>query len=180
MSSDKGFVKIYRDLQDHWIWKGEPFSRGQAWVDLIMMVNHKDKKIMFNANLITVKRGSVLTSTRKLAERWQWSINKVRRFLDQLEADGMIEQKRNSKYTVIILVGFSRYQEKRNSDGTQTEHSRNTDGKQTENRRKQTRMIKNDKERKERKEELPPEDYNPWDEPDMTDEEALREGWTLV
>ncbi len=180
MSSDKGFVKIYRDLQDHWIWEDKPFRRGQAWVDLIMMMNHKDRKIFFNSNAITVKRGSAITSIRKLSERWGWSKDKVKHFLGVLQQEGMIQYESDTQKTLIILVGFSEYQGKPDTHRTPTGHQSDADRKRIGNESEQTRMIKNDKERKERKEELPPEDYNPWDEPDMTDEEALREGWTLV
>ena len=39
-----GWVKVHRDIQNCWIWEEKPFSRGQAFIDLILMVNHEDKK----------------------------------------------------------------------------------------------------------------------------------------
>ncbi|WP_322020128.1 hypothetical protein [Clostridium butyricum] len=55
-----GWQKIYRDIQDHWLWEDKPFSRGQAWIDLILLVNHEDNKTLIDGELIEVKRGRKL------------------------------------------------------------------------------------------------------------------------
>lgn len=46
--------------------------------------------------LIEVKRGSMVTSIKKLCEQWKWSNNKVKGFLDMLTEDGMITYKQDS------------------------------------------------------------------------------------
>ena len=58
----EGWLKLYRSIQNHWLWEDKPFSRGQAFVDLLLMANHKDNKILFNGELIEIKRGSRITS----------------------------------------------------------------------------------------------------------------------
>lgn len=106
-----GYIKLHRQIQECWIWDGdEPFSKGQAWVDLLLLVNHADKKTSFNGQIITIKRGQRLTSIRKLAERWKWSRKKVSNFLDLLESDEMITQERATKATLITIVNYSVYQ----------------------------------------------------------------------
>ena len=132
MSTDKGYIKLFRDIRDHWLWDCKPFSKGQAWIDLIMMVNHEDKKLMFDGELITCKKGMTITSMRKLAQRWGWSPGKVSRFLKILKSEIMIREERNSKRTIISIVNYGLYQgsanSKRNRHGTVTGHRRNTDG----------------------------------------------------
>ena len=54
MSTDKGYIKLYRDVRDHWIWNDADYLK--AWVDLLMMVNHEDKQVLFDKKLITVRR----------------------------------------------------------------------------------------------------------------------------
>ena len=108
MSTDKGYIKLYRDIRSHWIWSDPDYLR--AWVDLLMMVNHEDKQILFNKKLITVKRGSRITSIRKLAERWGWSRGRVARFLDMLEQDHMIATRRTTQKTLINVINYSFYQ----------------------------------------------------------------------
>lgn len=134
MSTDKGYIKVYRDIRDHWIWRDneEPFSRGQAWIDLILMANHEDRKILFNGKLVPVNRGSRITSLRKLAERWRWSTHKVSDFLNMLEREGMIKQARDSKKTLLTIIKYGDYQDSRNSQVTVKEHSRNAQVKHKE------------------------------------------------
>ena len=105
-----GWVKVHREIQDNWLWKDTPFSRGQAFIDLIMMVNHEDKKIMFNGTLTEVKRGSTITSIRKLSDKWGWSKGKVDHFLKQLQNNETLTYKKDTKKTVIILENYDLYQ----------------------------------------------------------------------
>lgn len=157
MSTDKGYIKLYRDVRDNWVWDEKPFSKGQAWIDLLMMANHKDKEVMFNGSLITVKRGSRVTSLHKLAERWGWSMHKVSDFLYTLEETGMISQERNSKKTLINVINYGFYQDtnepkgtvkrqSRNSKGTLREHSRNTEGTKQVMKNNEEGMKKNEEE----------------------------------
>ena len=117
MSTDKGYIKVYRDIRDHWIWtdEEEPFSRGQAWIDLIMAANHKDKTILFNGHPMEIKRGQYMTSLQSLADRWGWSRGKVRRFLDDLKSEQMIGKKRHSNGTLITLIKYGNYQDSRHT-----------------------------------------------------------------
>ena len=46
LRKSSGFAPVYRSLSEHPLWLGEPFTRGQAWVDLLMLVNYKDSRIM--------------------------------------------------------------------------------------------------------------------------------------
>ena len=44
--NDQGWVCTHRKICEHWLWKDEnPFDKRSAWIDLIMMANHEDKKI---------------------------------------------------------------------------------------------------------------------------------------
>lgn len=114
-STGKGYIRLYRDIRSHWIWSDPDYLR--AWVDLLMMVNHEDKQILFNKKLITVKRGSRITSIRKLAERWGWSRGRVARFLDMLEQDHMIATRRTTQKTLINVINYSFYQSEKPKRG---------------------------------------------------------------
>lgn len=115
VSTGKGYIRLYRDIRSHWIWSDPDYLR--AWVDLLMMVNHEDKQILFNKKLITVKRGSRITSIRKLAERWGWSRGRVARFLDMLEQDHMIATRRTTQKTLINVINYSFYQSEKPKRG---------------------------------------------------------------
>ena len=161
-----GWIKLHRDIQDHWLWEDEPFSRGQAFIDLLMEVNHEDKKVLFNGELIEIKRGSKITSLRKLGERWKWSVCKVKKFLEQLKKDGIITYKSDNKKTLVSIENYSVYQSRENIDKTEKEHRKYTEQNQNEIKTKTERnqnetnkndkeYIKNVKEGEEGKEEVP-------------------------
>lgn len=164
---EEGWIKLHRAIQEHWLWDDEPFTRGQAFIDLLLIVNHKDKKIMFNGELIEVKRGSKITSLRQLSDRWKWSTNKVKKYLEQLQKDGMINYKSDNKKTLLTIENYEVYQSRGNTDETQMKQRSDTEEKQKkfksdaeENQKKTNKndkeYIKNDKEREEWEEEKTP------------------------
>jgi hypothetical protein len=117
--SEQGYVKIHRKIRECWIWaEDEKFSKCQAWIDLIMSANHKDKKIPFNDEIITIKRGQFVTSIRKLSERWHWSKSTVVNFLKLLESDEMIHRDSDSSRTVLTVINYDVYQVGETVDGT--------------------------------------------------------------
>jgi hypothetical protein len=63
-----GWIKLYRDIQNHWIWD-DP-QRLKWWIDLLLLANHKEGKTLINGELTTIQTGAHLTSEIKLAERW--------------------------------------------------------------------------------------------------------------
>lgn len=141
---EDGWIKLARKMQGHWLWQDKPFSKGQAWVDLLFMANHQDKKIMFNGVCTSVKRGSKITSIRKLSEAWGWSKDKIRRFLDTLEADGMLTQKRDTNRTVLTIVNYGVYQSASVANGTATGHEQDVNGTETgTNKNVRTKERKN-------------------------------------
>jgi len=135
-----GYIKLWRKLQDNPIWYLEKFTRGQAWVDLLMLASHKEHCFLKRGIKIKQPRGVVGVSVIGLADRWQWSRGKVQRFLDDLETEQQIEQQKSRLTTLIKIINYSVYQ----GDGT-TE--RTTNGQQTDNKRTQSIMDKNGKER---------------------------------
>lgn len=106
-----GFIKLYRGLEEHALWLNEPFTKGQAWVDLLLLTNHKPGYITLrNGEMLPIKRGECGWSMEKLAKRWQWSRGKVKRFFLLLFELKMIQQTDISKTTVIKLCNYERFQ----------------------------------------------------------------------
>lgn len=132
-----GWISLHRSIEDHWLWETDrAFTRLEAWIDILLMVNHKEKKIMIGNDLITVKRGQKITSIRKLCERWSWSNSKVKKFLELLERDEMLIVKSDTKKTVITVVNYDFYQsqdykKRHESDTETTEKRRESDTKAT-------------------------------------------------
>ena len=109
--TDVGFIKIDRQLFDHWIWTDEPFSKGQAWIDLIGLANYKVRKTTYKGQVVICERGTVNRSISFLARRWRWSRDKTRNFLTLLESDNMIRLKATTNQTTITVVNYGKFQD---------------------------------------------------------------------
>jgi hypothetical protein len=136
----QGWITLHRRIQTHWIWsKDKPFDIRSAWLDMLLMANHKDNKFPLGSEMVFVPRGSFVTSERKLGERWQWSNTKVRSFLKLLENDEMILKKNDSKKSTITIVNYSIYQDIESTETSEEkqlessraskEHTNNNDNK---------------------------------------------------
>lgn len=75
--SNTGWIKLHRKITDHWLWEDKPFARGQAMIDLLILAGYNDQPKYVDGNLETVERGSMVTSIRRLCDRWGWSNSKV-------------------------------------------------------------------------------------------------------
>ena len=117
-----GWISIHRKIKEHWVWEDKPFSKGQAWIDILLMANHADKKILLGNELIEVKRGSFITSEKKLMENWGWGKEKVRRFLQVLQEDGMIDKKSDRKKTTINVVNYDFFQDRNSQSRPLSDH----------------------------------------------------------
>lgn len=124
----QGWVAIYRQIQDHWLWEEKPFSKAQAWIDMLLLANHDDNKFLLGNELVEVKCGSFITSEVKLMERWGWGKSKTRAFLDLLQSDEMIIKKSDRKKTTITIVNYKEFSSLETTDRPRT------DRKQTNNR----------------------------------------------
>lgn len=112
------WLKLYRRLADSELWLREPFSRGQAWVDLLMLARWKAGFVRIRGVKVNLLPGQLAWSDRALAQRWQWNRRKVRRFLSVLEADSQITQQKNNVTTVISIKNWERYQGEYTADCT--------------------------------------------------------------
>jgi hypothetical protein len=111
VSNIEGYIKLYRQITEHWLWQRKPFSPGQAWLDIILMANHEENKFPLGNEIIEIERGEWVTSEIKLMNRWGWSKAKVRAFLNLLQNDSMIDKKTDSKKTILKVLNYSVWQD---------------------------------------------------------------------
>ena len=114
----KGYIKLDRSILDHWLWSRKPFGMGQAWIDLILLANHKDVKRYRDGKVKTFQRGTITTSYDTLAERWGWDRKKVMRFISVLISDGMVSKNGTTHGTTVSLVNYDKFQGGGTTDGT--------------------------------------------------------------
>lgn len=106
----KGYILINRQLEDHWLWTDKPFSRGQAWIDLILMANYADSTMVVKGKIVEIKRGQVLRTIAFLSEKWGWNAKKVRTFVKTLEGQQMVTLQGSAQGTLITIENYAFWQ----------------------------------------------------------------------
>lgn len=133
---DKGWIKLHRKITENPMYFSEPFTRMQAWIDLLILANHNGRIIYIRGNKVEINRGEIARSAEGLAQRWMWSRGKVVRYLKELENSEMVVQQKNSVITKLSILNYDTYQ---SSDTTES----TTDGHQTVHEQ-ECKNVKND------------------------------------
>lgn len=144
-SKNKGWVKIERDIVDHWVFQDAEYFR--AWVLILLMANHEDAKILINKVPTVIPRGAFHSSIVILAAKLGWTRKRTNRYIEMLEMDAMLTTKRTAHGTTFFVENYGKYQGQGTAKGTTDDTARDTS--HDTSRDTQTRMIKNDKEGKE-------------------------------
>lgn len=124
---DEGWIKIHRKVLSHPMYYAEPFTRMQAWFDLLLLTSRLPNVLYIRGNRVEIKPGTVAKSKEYLCGRWRWSRGKVNRYLDMLENEGMIVQQKSRVITCISIPKFEYYQ----LDGTTESTTGSTTNKTT-------------------------------------------------
>lgn len=143
-----GWIKLNRSIQENWLWEEKPFDKKSAWIDLLLMANHKSNKFPLGNEIIEVEQGSFVTSEIKLMNRWGWSKTKLRNFLKLLESEKMITKVVDRKKTTISIVNYKVYQGSEDQEKTTEkpqEDQEKTIEKPQEDTNKNDNNEKNDK-----------------------------------
>ena len=120
-----GWIKIHRQIYTHWIFQDA--ERLRAWLIILGHVNFKEEKVALGNDLLVCKRGESLMSLDSWAKLFgkNWNKSKVRRFLNLLKNDSMIELKNEQITTRLTVCNYDNYQDEGNASETQTKRKRN-------------------------------------------------------
>ena len=124
-----GWISLHRSMTKHWLWDAEEFSKAQAWIDLLLNANHKPATVMIKGKVYKLERGQQCRSMLTLSKQWKWSRGKVKRFIDALKIDSMIDIKTDTNTSVITICNYTGFQDGETTDSTT--HG-TTDGHQTD------------------------------------------------
>ena len=176
MAKQKGYILIDRNIMDSWLWDYEPYSRAQAWIDLLFLARYQENStyISIRNNDIEIKHGEVCWSQEALGKRWKWSKKKVVSYLKKLEKELQITLQKTAAIHKIEIINYSKYQKKEPQTALQTalqkNHRRTTEAPHTKERKER-------KERKEgNKEKLNKKEIQKFDD-DLESEKEFQEFW---
>jgi hypothetical protein len=161
------------------MWTCDPFTKGQAWADLLMLANYQAGHVYIRGTIVEYERGEIVVSERFLNERWAWSKGKVRRFLDVLETRQRIVTRKSSLTSIIAITNYDEYQSDGNTDGnaerpptvTRTDHGRTADSNADGPKKKEVK--------KERSKEVKKKAAVAAVLPGVLDTDRFRATWTL-
>ena len=118
-----GWIKIDRDIRNHWIYSDPVKFRW--WIDMLLTANYEDKKVTIGFQLFDCKRGECLMSLKSWADRWRVSKTVVNKFFQLLQKDHMIEVRNETVTTRITICNYESYQQVGNAEETQRERNEN-------------------------------------------------------
>lgn len=121
-----GYIKLYRSSLNDPLYLKEPFTKWQAWCDLILLAYFAPSEFFVRGIRVKAKRGCVYKGALELAERWQWSRGKVNRFLSYLEEDKRIGIQKSRVVSCISIVNYDKFQQSDTTNDTTNETSNGT------------------------------------------------------
>ena len=154
---NSGWIKVYRTIFDEPL----PPDHFYLWTYLIACANYRDRKIIVGQKEIMVKRGQILTGRKILSVKTGLSESKIERLLGFLEKLQQIKQQKTTKFRIISIVNYEKYQQADNvadnvADNERTmsgQHCEPFCGQQADNERTQTRKIRKIRKKEEKKKE---------------------------
>lgn len=115
---NNGYIKLYRKCLENEFFLEKPFDRWRAFEYLLISARYKPSRVILKGQVIELEAGQLIVSEKKLAEKWDWSRGKVRRFLSLLESLQMIQVNGTAYGTLVTIENYTKYQCDGTSDGT--------------------------------------------------------------
>ena len=107
-----GTINVARSLWSDPTFKDSEVSQREAWIWLIAEASWKSRTRRFGSFVINLERAQLAVSTRFLAKAWRWSEARVRRYLDKLENQRMIQRGTDAGISVITICNYDKFQNK--------------------------------------------------------------------
>jgi hypothetical protein len=146
----QGWISLHRQIMENEFYFVDRFTKMQAWIDLLLLANHKPITIFIRGNEINLKEGQLAYSQLSLAKRWKWNRKTVDKFLSMLQNREMLDNRKTRLTTIISIRKWNDYQQSGQQNGQQKDNRTDTDnnGKNvnTKKKKKRTAMEKIEKE----------------------------------
>jgi len=107
----EGWIKLHRQIEGNEFYFDNKFDHTHAWIDLLLLANHKKATVFIRGIEIHLKPGELCYSQVSLAKRWKWNERTVNNFLKMLESRQMIHSRITYVTTIITICKWKDYQE---------------------------------------------------------------------
>lgn len=118
----ENFLPISRDLRSHWIYSDSQYLH--IWLEILFSARYavEPHKDIYKGVIYEIKRGEFLFSRPSYAERLKISESKVRKCIDDLKRDKMIEQVNSlgkNRPTIYKVINYDVYNPLKSPSETQ-------------------------------------------------------------
>lgn len=160
--SKQGYVIVDRGMLEHPRFKPRgPYTDYEAWSWLINAAAFKPVQMAIfvcrQRRVIDLERGQLCYAIRFLAEKWGWGVNRVQRFLRELESDGTIDTQMRDGQTLVTLCNYRTWQDPQDAQEAETDtlsdtlsdthtetHADTETDRQTDTKKKQLKQLNKD------------------------------------
>jgi DNA-binding Lrp family transcriptional regulator len=123
----KNFLPLRREIQDHWIYSDSQYLH--LWLDFLFNARYSEepKTDVYKGVIYTINRGEFIFSRPSYAKRLNVSESRVRKCMELLVKDGMIEQVGSlgkNKPTIYKIINYDLY----NNPPSETVGAQGVDG----------------------------------------------------
>ena len=155
-----GWIKLHRKILDSSVFANEKMLK--VWLWCLFKANWEDKKTMIGTREVELKRGQFIFGRKKASVELDIPPTTINRLMHRLADMKMIELKVDSKWTLVTVENYTKYQgddsasgqimDSKWTDNGQIMDSKWTDNGQIMDTAKNIKNIKNIKKEKEYKE----------------------------
>jgi hypothetical protein len=151
---EQGYIKIHRSLVKKGYYKDSHYVH--LWIHLIMKATYQEKEYLFNGKIHMLKPGQFITGRNTLSAETGINRSKIERMLKTFENEQQIEQQMTTKFRIISILSWDKYQNIEHQNEPRVSHERATS---------EPRVSTNKKEKKEKKEKniyIYSQDFESW------------------
>ncbi|MHB8578982.1 MAG: hypothetical protein ACYDA4_03865 [Ignavibacteriaceae bacterium] len=139
----EGWIKLHRQVCENEFWFSERFTKAQAWIDLLLLANHKPNILYIRGNEVKTNIGELCYSEVSLAKRWKWNRRTVDKFLSMLSKREMIHSRKTFITTIISIKNYKLYQGTTQQSAQQSSSRMHTNKNDKNEKNINRRKIKN-------------------------------------
>lgn len=147
--SSKGFTKSYRSKWTHLVFRN--LLEAGIWAWLCDTAAWENTKVKFNGDIISLKRGQLVTSVKFISTGFNISERATRTLLQNLEKEQMIDKQTTNRMTIITICNYEKYQtfekasdeltDKQPTNSRQTADNNNKEDKEDNNYKETNNSI---------------------------------------
>lgn len=121
---ENGWIKIHRKIAQKGYYKESEYVH--LWIHLLLHANYEQTEFLWNGKVQKLERGQILTGRKKLSADTGINEHKIDRILKCLISEQQIEQQTTTKYRVITILNYNKYQDVEQQTEPQVSNKRAT------------------------------------------------------